>query len=80
MKEHVRDQKRRRRIEARRYFEDHNVDIESNNNDIHMILTYKGVKADYWPGTGKYKLRHLKDYRRGSKGDVLQDLKYYAKT
>lgn len=40
--------------------------FESKNNGLHLIVSRNGIKADFWPSTGKFSLRDGK-YGRGIK-------------
>ena len=37
-----------------------NINFENKNDRIHIIISEKGLTIDYWPGTGRYKVRNGK--------------------
>lgn len=43
----------------------HDVAFVSRNDGAHLIVSHAGKTADFWPGTGKYRVRGTDDYRRG---------------
>lgn len=47
-------------------------DFESKNNGDHLIISFMGKKADFWPSTGKYIIRGGQ-YRRGVR-NLVRDL------
>lgn len=36
---------------------DMGIQFEAKNDGAHLIVTHRGKVADFWPGTGKFKLR-----------------------
>lgn len=40
------------------------IEFEAKNNDAHLIIHHGKVCVDFWPGTGKWKVRDGK-YGRG---------------
>lgn len=49
--------------------------LQTNNDGVHFIVTNTetDIVADFWPGTGKYKLRNSRKYKRGV-FNLLKDL------
>lgn len=44
------------------------VEFESKNGGTHLIILIDGLRfADFWPSTGKWKLRSSNKYNRGIK-------------
>lgn len=60
----------RRRRESNRntspaILEKHGVAFEVKDNGAHLVVWHGDLVADFWPGTGKYKLRSAPTYKRG---------------
>jgi len=51
----------------------HGVAFEVKNGGTHLIVKHGNLVADFWPGTGKYKLRSAPTYKRGV-FQLLRDL------
>lgn len=43
-----------------KYLADMGVSFEAKNDGAHLIVQHNGKTADYWPGTGKFKVREGK--------------------
>jgi hypothetical protein len=41
------------------------INFESKNDGIHLIVTHNGKVVDFWPSTGKWKDRKKERYSRG---------------
>lgn len=41
------------------------VDFVIRNDGAHLIVRYGAATADFWPGTGKYRVRPDGKYKRG---------------
>ena len=41
------------------------IAFTSNNAGAHLIVTHNGKTADFWPGTGKWRIRGTEPYKRG---------------
>lgn len=53
------------RVSSAEVLKSNGVSFESNNHGVHLIVTHNDRVADFWPGTGKWKLRDSKDYHCG---------------
>mgnify|MGYP003666597279 CR=1 FL=1 len=42
-----------------------NINYESKNGGVHIIASYQGKVADFWPSTGKFNIRGDNRYFRG---------------
>lgn len=42
-----------------------NINYVSKNGGVHIICSYHGKVADFWPSTGKFKIRGDDRYFRG---------------
>lgn len=41
------------------------IKFESNNNGVHLIIKRNMTVVDFWPGTGKYRIRNTGATGRG---------------
>lgn len=41
------------------------IQYDVRNDGAHLIVTHNGITADFWPGTGKYRIRPSGNYKRG---------------
>lgn len=46
------------------------IQFESKNGGVHLIVKHNGFIIDYWPSTGKFKDRKSEKYQRGIKNLV----------
>ena len=46
---------------------DNGIEFESKNNGVHLIITCRSGKIDFWPSTGKWTPRGERDGRGISK-------------
>lgn len=46
-------------------------------NGFHLIVSHNGLKADFWPTTGKYNIRGDAEYKRGV-FNLIKDLEKWA--
>ena len=53
---------------AREELPKHGITFTEHNDGYHSICTKGDLVADFWPSTGKYKLRHQNGYGRGIQG------------
>lgn len=44
---------------------ENNIIYSSKNGGTHLIITHHLKIADFWPSTGKYKIRGQNKYKRG---------------
>lgn len=61
------------RENSAKILESRNVPFLSMNSGAHLIVSYNGKTADFWPGTGKYQVRGTGKYKRGV-FNLLKDL------
>jgi len=82
MKEAAKAKKARNRAWSTKYLTDQGFEFETRNNGAHLIVVlYSPITgknepaADFWPGTGKYKIRSAKQtpYKRGVR-NLIADL------
>jgi len=65
------DRRSRNRGSSTEWLQRLGVDIEIKNHGAHLIVTApNSAKADFWPGTGKWKARDSQRYRRGVRGVI----------
>lgn len=43
------------------------IAFESKNSGIHLIIRHNGHIVDFWPSTGKFKVRGSNKFKRGVK-------------
>ncbi len=44
---------------------DKGIFFESKNAGAHLVVVHDDKTVDFWPGTGKWRIRGTKQYRRG---------------
>jgi len=56
------------------YLIDNEIDFKSHNSGSHLVIMHGGLAlADFWPSTGKYKVRGTIKYKRGLM-NLIKDL------
>lgn len=73
LRKHRKEKKASNQKWSTEHLEHLGVEFESKNGGNHLIVRRNEVVADFWPSTGKYKLRSSQRYRRGV-GNLLKDL------
>ena len=84
LKKHRKEKRAQNRKWSTQYLIDQGFTFRERNNGAHLIVTlYSPITgkdepaADFWPGTGKYKLRNSGEYKRGVK-NLIEDLENYT--
>ncbi|MCK5237187.1 MAG: hypothetical protein KAR06_09395 [Deltaproteobacteria bacterium] len=52
------------------YLQEQGVIFATKNSGAHLIVAHNGTTVDFWPGTGKWNVRHSNKTGRGVKGLV----------
>ena len=73
IKEEGRQRKERNKDWSTNRLKQLGIEFESCNDGVHLIVSHNGKVADFWPSTGKYKLRDQSEYKRGIK-KLIKDL------
>lgn len=63
------------REKSTKRLEECGVQFESKNNGAHLIVQGSGCLIDFWPGTGKYRIRGGREGR--GVFNLLQTIKAY---
>lgn len=57
MKKESQARRRRNREQSLELLRTKHIPFASHNNGVHLVVTARDGLIDFWPGTGKYKLR-----------------------
>lgn len=52
------------------YLREQGIIFATKNNGAHLIVAHNGATVDFWPGTGKWNVRHSRKTGRGVKNLV----------
>jgi len=68
MIEHSKKKRAKNREGSAQYLWEQGISFDTMNNGVHLIVKGgKGIFADFWPGTGKWKIRGHNIEGRGVK-------------
>lgn len=67
------ERKAQNRERSARLLQERGVQFTEHNCGAHLVVTVGEKVADFWPGTGKYRVRGTTRYRRGV-FNLLRDL------
>lgn len=67
LKEHSKLKKKRNLEFSTNLLFESGITFESKNNGVHLIITSDIGLIDFWPSTGKFKVRSRTKYGRGVK-------------
>ena len=73
MRERSQERRAGNRESSAELLRERGIAFEEKNHGAHLIVRHGGKVADLWPGTGKYRVRGVEQYRRGVFG-LLRDL------
>jgi hypothetical protein len=54
------------------------IPYTSNNGGVHLIIQFKGRRADFWPGTGKWVFNATTTAPRAEGRGVRQLVKFFS--
>lgn len=57
MREFARDKKAKNKKDSTQILIDNNIEFESKNYGVHLIIRHNGFIVDFWPSTGLFEAR-----------------------
>ena len=65
MKEASQERRAGNRENSAAILRERGIAFEEKNDGAHLIVRHGGKVADFWPGTGKWRIRGVEAYKRG---------------
>lgn len=69
-----RERKLNNKMQSAAMLDSNGISYTTGNGGIHLVVTHNGLTADFWPTTGKFKIRGQEKYYRGVK-NLIKKLK-----